>query len=143
MTIRTSGLPLLCVAVVMACASTSPNLTPTKLTGSYALATLTIHLADGGTESASPPQGTGTLALTDSAYKVFAVIDTGASGSPDTVASDSGAYVVKGSMLIETSAKGQGTDTATAMLRSHNDTLDVSVTSPASAAASYVWARID
>jgi hypothetical protein len=112
------------------------------LTGSYSLETLTIRLAGGGMESISPPKA-GSLVLTDSTYVIFAVADTGLSGSPDTAASDSGTYVVAGSMLIETSARGHGTDTATAMLRSHNDTLDISVTSPVSAAASYIWARID
>lgn len=142
MPIRPVSAILLCIAAITACASTSPNLTPTKLTGSYSLATLTVHLATGGTETVSPPQA-GSLVLTDSTYNVFAVADTGLTSTPDTVASDSGTYLLQGSMLIETSARGHGTDTATAMLRSHNDTLHVSVASPAQAAASYIWARTD
>jgi hypothetical protein len=121
--------------------STGPTLSPRSLAGSYTLANLAVRLPGGGTEGGSPPGASGMLRLTDSTYKVFATVDTGLSGKPDTAASDSGTYAVRGSTLIETSATGQPTDTATASLHSHNDTLDVNVTAPANVVAQFVWVR--
>jgi hypothetical protein len=121
--------------------STGPTLSPRSLAGLFVLANLTIRLPGGGTEGSSPPQASGMLRLTDSTYKIFAIIDTGLSATPDTAASDSGTYAVRGSTLIETSAGGHPADTATASLHSHNDTLDVNVTAPANAVAQFVWVR--
>jgi hypothetical protein len=127
--------------VGLACSSTGPKLTPGSLAGSYTLALVTIANGSGGTYSSSPPTASGGLELTESTYKVFAESDTGLAAVPDTLASDSGTYVLRGSTLVETSATGQSADTATAALSANNDTLDLNVTAPAHAVAIYVWAR--
>jgi hypothetical protein len=146
MTLRRSkwvlpSLVVVATVVGLACSSTGPKLSPSSLAGSYTLALVTIVTSGGGGYSASPPQASGALQLTESTYKVFAVSDTGLNAIPDTLASDSGTYVVRGSILVETSATGQSADTATASLRANNDTLDLNITAPANAAASYVWVR--
>jgi hypothetical protein len=70
------------------------------------------------------------LQLTDSTYNVSGVGDTGRSGTPDTVWSDRGTYVVTDSILILTSGIRRGVDTATASLHRCNDTLDGMITAP-------------
>ncbi len=145
MTLRRStwtipSLVVVASAVGLACSSTGPKLSPGSLAGSYTLA-MVAFVNSSGSFSSSPPQASGVLKLTKSTYKVLAESDTGLKGVPDTLASDSGTYVVRGSILVETSATGQSADTATASLRANNDTLDLNVTAPASAVASYVWVR--
>jgi|GEM_PF-4254695 hypothetical protein len=129
---------LVITAVAVACSSstTAPKLTGQRLAGSYYLDTISNAAV-----TASFPGLAGTLVLTDSTFfESVGIIE----GPGDTVVvspPDSGTYTISGSTLTETSANAAiPAVTATASLRG-GDTLDVTVTSPAQAAGTYVWVR--
>jgi hypothetical protein len=130
---------LVITAVAVACSSstsTSPKLTSQRLAGSYYLDTIS-----NGAVTASFPGLAGTLVLTDTTFfESVGIIE----GPGDTVVvspPDSGTYTISGSTLTETSVNSAiPAVTATASLRG-GDTLDVTVTSPAQAAGTYVWVR--
>jgi hypothetical protein len=126
MSIRTSvlALPGAIVAagvVSLACSSSATGLTAKVLRGSYVL-TGYNQIFPGGAEDGWPPQS-GSLTLTTTTYKAFAIVDTGANVNiPDTAVSDTGTYRVQAPLLIQTSARG-AVDTATVTLSTDKDTL--------------------
>jgi bifunctional N-acetylglucosamine-1-phosphate-uridyltransferase/glucosamine-1-phosphate-acetyltransferase GlmU-like protein len=126
--------------VALACSSsTAPKLTPQTLAGAYTLDTLSTTTNSTDIVTFTPPQGRGTLLLTESTYQVYIVEETGATPADTTVVrSDSGTYALNGSALTETSLTGQPTVTATVSLRSTG--LDMQVTS-ATQITTYAWGR--
>jgi hypothetical protein len=126
-------------AVAVACSSstsTGLKLTTQQLAGSYYLDTIS-----NGAVTASFPAVVGTLVLTETTFFESVSIVEAPGDTVVVSAPDSGTYTISGSTLTETSVNSAiPAVTATASLRG-GDTLDVTVTSPAQAAGTYVWVR--
>src|SRR5579871_5750977 len=140
MSIRTSVLAVpgaLVVAGIITLACSSPTgLTAKILSGSYVLNGYELF-SHGGSQAWGSPQPGGSLSLTTTTYKAFAIVDTGANSNvPDTVVSDTGTYRVHGSLVIETSATG-AVDTALASLSKNKDTLTLLFQGK----SSFAWVR--
>jgi len=140
LSVRSVPVLVVAAAVAVACATSkplSPILSAQSLVGTYYLDTL-ANAAD----TVAFPNVAGTLLLTNNTFiESVGIIE----GPGDTVAispPDTGTYTISGSTLTETSDNPQiPSVTATASFRGSNDTLDITVTSPAQAAGTYVWVR--
>jgi len=122
---RVAAIAVSAVALVVSSSctsSTSPNLTPAQLAGSYVL--LSFQSQGGPVMTpTSVPAATGTIVLTTTRYTLALTV-------AGTATPDSGTYTVSGSTFSETSDVTTLTYTGTASL-SNTNVLSVAVQTPA------------